>query len=105
MSKLFMWLATGHLGFLKLFGHFYKMLWYLFYQSKTNNRKTKKKSKRESLPVAHQRGPPPWPRPSPATPSVVFPADARAGSSRRGKHAHGRRATETSPASLQLGRA
>src|ERR1041385_7442448 len=45
MSKLYKWLATGHLGFLKIFGHFYKMLWYFFYQSKTNNRKTKKKKK------------------------------------------------------------
>src|ERR1041385_5653234 len=45
MSKLYKWLATGHLGFLKIFGHFYKMLWYFFYQSKTNNRKTKKKNK------------------------------------------------------------
>src|SRR4051812_16042517 len=47
MLKTQKWLATGHLGFLKLFGNFYKIPWY-FYQSKKkqNYRKRRKEENR-----------------------------------------------------------
>src|ERR1041385_8185755 len=41
-----MWLATGHLVFIKVFGHFYEMFWY-FYQGKTKGRKIKQRRKRK----------------------------------------------------------
>src|SRR4051812_44520978 len=49
------------------------MLWYLFYQSKTNNRKTKKKKIGTTLPCAHRRGPLTCSRPSPAASSCLLP--------------------------------
>src|SRR4051812_39053989 len=49
------------------------MLWYLFYQSKTNNRKTKKKKIGTTLPCAHRRGPLTCGRPSPAASSCLLP--------------------------------
>src|SRR4051812_43294745 len=73
MLKFYLWLATGHLGFLKIFGHFYKMLWYLFNQSKTNNRKTKKKKKGVGLPGALGKAHSSWPRPSPWPPVSSSP--------------------------------
>ena len=69
MLKLYKWLATGHLGFLKVFGHFYKMLWY-FYQGKTKGQKIKQRRNRKgellassptSLPLARLAQPSPYP--------------------------------------------
>src|ERR1041385_5635833 len=46
MLKLYKWLATGHLGFIKMFGHFNKLLCYLFW-GKTNNRKENRNKRKE----------------------------------------------------------
>src|ERR1041385_6421190 len=68
MLKFYMWLATGHLVFIKVFGHFYEMLWYLFYQGKTKGRKIKGREieKGKDPRISAQLippSPPAWPTP------------------------------------------
>ena len=43
MLKSFMWLATGHLGIIKMFGHFTKLLCYLFGAKQIKEKENRKK--------------------------------------------------------------
>src|ERR1043165_6857422 len=90
MPKSYLWLATGHLGFIKLIGHLIKMLCYLLEQNKAKkNRKQKVETgKKEKLKLAQPPSPLgptyPFPRPSPLSPLVVY---LRRGKQLRGMHA------------------
>ena len=84
MSKLYKWLATGHLGFLKIFGHFYKMPCYLISgQNIFTEKEKQKKKERRDLPVL---GPASRSQAQPTKGSLVF-FPGRPSTPLRGMHA------------------